>query len=89
MVAPPALKVASASARARWLPQVDPGGGLVEHQQVGLAGQRAGDEDALLLPAAQLGHAEARAVGQPDDVDRVGDRPPVLAGEWEEAGAAG
>ena len=64
--------------------EVDAGGGLVEHQQVGLPGERASDEDTLLLPAAQLGHAEARPVGQPDDVDRVGDGPPVLAGEREE-----
>ena len=33
--------------------QVDPGGRLVEDEQVGLAGERAGDQHPLLLPAGQ------------------------------------
>ncbi len=46
--------------------RVDPGRRLVEHQQLGAAGQGPGDQRALLLAAGQAGHRVAGAVGQPD-----------------------
>jgi hypothetical protein len=49
---------------------VDAGGRLVEHEQLGLAGERPGDEDALLLPAGQRADAVARPVRQADGRER-------------------
>ena len=46
--------------------QVDAGGGLVEEEQVGLAGQRPRDQRALLLAAGERGDAVAGLVGEPD-----------------------
>ena len=57
-----------------------PGGGLVEHQQLGLPDQGAGDEHPLLLPAGHLVHALGRAVGQADVGQRREDTALVPAG---------
>ena len=46
--------------------RVHPGGRLVEHQQLGLAGQGAGDQGALLLAAGEGGDRVAGPVGEPD-----------------------
>ena len=60
---------------------VEGGGGLVEQQQVGFAGEGAGDQDALLLPTGEFGDLAAREVGDfhrvqcgVDGVVGVGDR---------------
>ena len=43
---------------------VDAGSRLVEDEEVGLAGQGAGDQHALLLAAAELGDADGRALAR-------------------------
>ena len=48
---------------------VDAGRRLVEHQQVGLSGERLGDEGALLLAAGQRGDGLPRPLGQADALD--------------------
>ena len=68
--------------------QVDARGRLVEEEQVGLAGQGAGDQHPLLLPAGQLGDPVGVPVGQPDDLDGVADRGPVGAGQRPEQAPA-
>ena len=65
--------------------QVDAGGGLVEQEQLGLAGQRAGDEHPLLLAAGELRDAVRRPVGEADDLERRLDGP---AGRRRASGAA-
>ena len=66
--------------------QVDPGRGLVEHEQVRLARERPGDEHPLLLAARQLGDAVRRPVGQADDLERGRDGRPVgRAGRTQQA----
>ena len=57
--------------------QVDPGGRLVEHEQVGLAGERAGDQHPLLLAAGQRGDAVPGLVGEADRLERGLDGLPV------------
>ena len=54
--------------------QVDAGGGLVEEEQLRLAGQRPRDQGPLLLAAGELGDAVAGPRGQPDHRDRLVDR---------------
>ena len=58
---------------------VDPGGRLVEDEEVRQAGEGAGDQHPLLLPAGQRRDAVAGLLAQADRVDRVLDRGPVLA----------
>ena len=53
---------------------VDPGGGLVEDEQVGYAGQGAGDQHPLLLAAGEGGDAVAGLVGEADRGDRASRR---------------
>jgi len=68
--------------------RVHPGGRLVEHQQVGPAGQRPGDQRALLLAAGERGHRVVDAVQQADVGERVADRGPVgVAGRAEDPAA--
>ena len=54
---------------------VEAGGRLVQHDQIGLAGQRHGDADALLLPARELVRIAARAgapdAGRPDQAEQL------------------
>ena len=50
--------------------RVQPDGGLVEHQQLGLADQRAGERGPALLPAGEPPDQVAAAVGQADRVER-------------------
>ena len=57
--------------------RVHPGGGLVEDQQLRLAGQGAGDQGALLLAAGERGHRVAGPVGEPDRAQRGVDGGPV------------
>ena len=45
---------------------VDAGDRLVEHEQLGIADERLGDEHALLLAAGELAHAPAPQVGERD-----------------------
>ena len=53
--------------------QVDAGGRLVEEEQLGVAGERAGDEHPLLLAAGEGADAVAGAVGEADEGDGVVD----------------
>ena len=69
--------------------QVDACGRLVEHEQVGLAGQCAGDQHPLLLAAGERGDAVVATVGEADDVERVVDGGPVGARERAQQPAAG
>ena len=57
--------------------RVDAGGRLVEHEQFRLAGQRAGDERALLLAAGEGATGSRGPVGEPDGGQRGVDRGPV------------
>ena len=57
--------------------EVDPGGRLVEDQQVRLRGQRASDEDPLLLTPGEDGGAVLGPVGQVDGLERLLHRPAV------------
>ena len=52
---------------------VDAGDRLVEHEQLGIADERLGDEHALLLAARELAHAPAPQVGERDGAQRVVD----------------
>ena len=52
---------------------VDPGGRLVHEQDVGLGGERTGDEHPALLSAREGAHVGPGAVGEADDVERTGD----------------
>jgi zinc transport system substrate-binding protein len=58
--------------------RVDARDGLVEHEQLGLARERAGDEHALLLTAGELEHRTARLGDQADRLDGVVDGGAVL-----------
>src|SRR5215216_3545664 len=46
--------------------RVERGRGLVEQHEFGVHGQRAGDRDALLLAAGEVGREGVRLLGQPD-----------------------
>ena len=71
-IVPPAAAELAQRGRERLLAgRVDPGGRLVEHQQVGLAGQGAGDQGALLLAAGQGGDRVVDPVQQADIGERV------------------
>ncbi len=61
--------------------RVDPGGGLVEQQQERLLSDRAGDEDALLLPARELADVPAGQLAEVERLDRAVDRAPVVGRE--------
>ncbi len=50
--------------------QVDAGGRLVEEEKIGLAGERAGDQHALLLAARKGADRVVAALGEPDDLER-------------------
>ena len=56
---------------------VERAGRLVGEQDVGLGRERPGDADALLLAAGELVGIAPRLVGQPDEVEQLGD--PLLA----------
>ena len=69
---------------------VDAGDRLVEHEELGLGGERLRDQRALLLTARQLGEPPAPVVGECDRLERVVDRvavggtappPPALLGQ--------
>ena len=79
IVAPRSLSSAERVGQRLLVGQVDAGGGLVEEQQLRLAGQRAGDQHPLLLAAGQRGDAVAGPVGQADHLERVVDRGAVGA----------
>src|SRR5262245_24512806 len=64
--------------------RVDAGGGLVQYEQVGLGGERAGDERALLLPAAQRRHRRVGAIGEADRTEGGRDRVAVPRGRRSE-----
>lgn len=51
--------------------RVQGAGGLVGEQHLGVAGQRAGDADALLLPAGELGGVGLGLVGEADQVQQL------------------
>ena len=55
--------------------RVERAGGLVGQQDLRRRRERAGDADALLLPAGQLVGVGVRAVQQPDEVEQLGDAP--------------
>src|SRR6185503_7214507 len=53
---------------------VERGDGLVEHHELGRQRQRAGDGDALALPAGELvGEEVRRAAGEPDQIEQLED----------------
>ena len=54
--------------------RIDIAGRLIGDQQVGPVDHRAGDGDALLLPARQRRRARAGAVGKPDPVEHLAHR---------------
>ena len=56
---------------------VDAGGGLVEDEELGVAGQGSGHEDPALLAAGQLADRRPLAAGESDDGDRVARPGPV------------
>ena len=69
---------------------VDAGDRFVEHEQLGIRGERVRDQRALLLPARELVQPLAPVVGERDRLDRVVDRlavgaraalPPPLLGQ--------
>ena len=62
-------RVAEQSLRLR----VDAGDRLVEHEQLGIADERLGDEHALLLAAGELAHAAAAQVAERDRLEGVVD----------------
>ncbi len=68
---------------------VDPGGGLVHDQQLGLGGQCAGDEGALLHSARELAECRSAAVGKADSGDRGSDGSGVLGGAPADVRAVG
>ena len=88
-MAPRVLEPAERVGERLLVGQVDAGGRLVEEEQVGLAGQRPGDQHALLLAAGELGDAVARPVGQADHLERVVDRGAVGARERAQQPAPG
>src|SRR5688572_10908314 len=53
--------------------RIEPGGRLVEKQQVRIAGQRAGDRQPLLLPARQLAHPARALALETDDAHQLVD----------------
>ena len=55
--------------------RVEPGGGLVEEQQVGIASQGDGHVEPALLATGELIHPIIALVGQPDDLDDLVHRP--------------
>jgi len=58
---------------------VEGAGGLVGKQQSGRGRERAGDTDSLFLPARELVGVLARLVGQPHELEQLGDpRLPAL-----------
>src|SRR5215213_611783 len=69
--------------------QVDPGGRLVQHQQLRLAGQRSSDQDSLLLSAGERGHLGRRPVSQVDNGQRPRYRAAIASSEREEGFTAG
>ena len=59
---------------------VEVAGRLIGEQNLGLSDDRAGDRDALALPAGELARAVAGAISQPDPLERVvrpGPTPPL------------
>ncbi|MCY1417818.1 hypothetical protein D9M71_333600 [compost metagenome] len=60
--------------------RVEGAGGLVAEQDLRPAGQRAGDADALLLPAGKLRRVLARVLDEADAVEQLGDAGVDLAG---------
>ena len=64
IVAPRSLSAAERVGERLLVGQVDAGGRLVEEEQVGLAGQGAGDQHPLLLAAGERGDAVAGPVGR-------------------------
>ena len=59
--------------------RVDAGDRLVEHEQLGFAGERLGDEHALLLAAGELADAPPAQVAERDGAQGVVDRVAVAA----------
>lgn len=51
--------------------RVEGAGGLVGEQHLGVAGESAGDADALLLTAGELGREGLRLVGETDQVEQL------------------
>ena len=68
---------------------VDPGGGLVHDEHVGLPGEGAGDEHPALLAARERADLGGGPVGEPDDVERAGDDLPVGGAQPSEPADAG
>ena len=68
---PPPTKPAQRPGERLLAGRVDPGGRLVEDQQLRLAGQRPGDQRALLLAAGEGGDRVAGPVGEADRGQRV------------------
>jgi hypothetical protein len=56
---------------------VDPGRGFVEYEQVGLSGERLGDEGPLLLTARQGRERRGRTIDEADALDRLLDDGPI------------
>ena len=65
--------------------RIEARGGLVEKQQVRLAHQRAGQRQALLLPARELADPGAALLVELDELQHLVDRPAALAERAEEA----
>ena len=64
-------------------PGVEGREGLVEQHQRRLRGQRAGQRDALLLPAGELGRHPAAVPGEADELEHLLDAAPAARGAGE------
>ncbi|MDW8444869.1 MAG: hypothetical protein RML45_11805 [Acetobacteraceae bacterium] len=62
---------------------IEGGEGLVEHQEVGFDGERAGEGDTLLLTAREVLRVAVGEGGEPDEVEQAGDLlpPPLTTAE--------
>ena len=69
--------------------RVDAGGWLVEHQQIRVPGEGAGDQCSLLLTAGESGDRIAYPIGQTNGRERLGDREPVRGSRRPQEAAAG
>jgi hypothetical protein len=69
--------------------EIDPSHRFIKYQQVRFAGQRSGDQHALLLTAGKARHVMRQAVGEADHRHSVSYRVPIGLSQRYEQGPAG